>query len=185
MPKRTRIICHISKKSIFGLPTDGIVRATKATDEITGLLVKRLGPLGRYAHRDENNLKVDIADDKMIYNSNVYIEGGFKVWFGDLYMDSETQKTLKEVSALTSKKIYVLCEMDGRFLSFIPTDEYLEKVARYKFTQGAVEENEPHLTFMAFVGGKQEIITIPDSKRKEMVKNTEGSIGYAYRGKKG
>lgn len=173
---KKRIIEYLSKRRIMGLPIDGVVVANASSDEVTRLLEKRLGPLGRYIHRDENNLKVDISDENMIYNANIYIDGGLKVWFGDLYMDEDTQKTLKEVCTLTSRTLYVLHEMDGRFLSFVPNNEYLEKVARYKITQDSFEKREPHLTIMAFVDGKQEIITIPKNRRRKIVNGTDNVL---------
>ena len=163
MPK-SRIIRYLSEKKICGLPIDGVVKASESSDEVTRLLEKKLGPLGRYTHRDENNLKIDIMDKRMIYNANIYINGGFKVWFGDIYMDEETQEILKEVSKLTAKTLYVLQEMDGRFLTFIPDDEYLDRVARYKITQDKIEEREPHSTIVIFTNGERKNIRISRKK---------------------
>lgn len=61
-----------------------------------------------------------------IPNANIFMTGGYKVFYGDFLSNEKTMNDLKRVSKKFNVKLYVLRESDGRFLSAPPSDEYLE-----------------------------------------------------------
>lgn len=60
-------------------------------------------------------------------NGNIFISGGYKVWYGDIFSDKKTLNLLKSFSKEFNTTFYILKEHDGRFLSQSPDDKYLEE----------------------------------------------------------
>lgn len=62
-----------------------------------------------------------------IFNANIYDSDAEKIWYGDLEIERDRQ-ALAELSEAVGS-IYILWEMDGRFLEKRPTIEYVRSRA--------------------------------------------------------
>lgn len=85
---------------------------------ISKLAVELLGYPDRMLYRSKGRGK-----PTTIFNANVYNSKAEKIWYGDL----EIERDLKALIELSGRmgSIYILWEMDGRFLEKIPTIEYV------------------------------------------------------------
>lgn len=134
LPLKTR-----GKIDIFNMPkgiiTDGVVKSTKDSAEITKLISELIGPVGNMICGSKSWFEENYGDrvgPRIVFNANVFTERGEKVFYGDLLLGHITVSLLKKVSILFDTPLYVLHESRGRFLNFIPDKEYLEKQAILK-----------------------------------------------------
>ena len=83
---------------------------------------KLLGWAGRMIYRSKSMKK-----PTTIFNANIFNSRAKKIWFGDLEIERD-KEALLELSR-QSGPIYILYEMDGRFLEKIPTSWYVKSMA--------------------------------------------------------
>lgn len=118
-----------------GLPTDGVVKSTPEAAEITKLIAERVGPVGQMLAGSKSGFREahgDRVGPRMVFNSNLFTPDGCKVYYGDLLLGPLCIAVLKQISALAGCPLYVLYEMDGRFIDFVPDEKYLEGKAVLK-----------------------------------------------------
>lgn len=111
--------------------TDGIIKSTPESTEATKLIAKLVGPVGQMLCSSKTWGREKYGP-RMVFNANIFMASGEKVWYGDILLGPITIRILKQISRLIASPLYVLYEGDGRFLDFVPTQEYLEERAILK-----------------------------------------------------
>lgn len=84
--------------------------------------VELLGPPDRMLYRSKS-----LGKPTTIFNANIYNSGAEKIWYGDLEIERD-RKALIELSARVGP-VYILWEMDGRFLEKMPAIGYVRSRA--------------------------------------------------------
>ncbi|MFZ5998015.1 MAG: hypothetical protein ACOYW7_11090 [Nitrospirota bacterium] len=88
-----------------------------------------------------------------IFNANIFNARAKKVWFGDLEIERDREALLK-----LSKKLgplYILYEMDGRFLKEIPTPGYVKGWAAVVIDNGMITYSEDFARWVEFQSKKR------------------------------
>jgi hypothetical protein len=75
-----------------------------------------------------------------IFNANVYNSGAEKIWYGDLEIERDREALIELSSRIGS--VYILWEMDGRFLQEMPTIGYIKSHAIVTIECGSIKYNE-------------------------------------------
>ncbi len=96
-----------------------------------------------------------------IFNANIFNSRAKKIWFGDIEIESDKEALLAISRRLGT--IYILYEMDGRFLKTIPTIYYIKQRAIVIIEKGSI-------SYMHDFAKRVEIL------RKKMQKNAKKSI---------
>jgi len=89
-----------------------------------------LGYPGRMISGSKSAYSAKYGTHFTIFNSNVFVEGIGKVWYGDLDLTKDESK-LSKLALTLRQKIHVLYEMDGRFENEDRSDKDLSKVSAY------------------------------------------------------
>jgi len=99
--------------------------------KISRAAVKLIGFPGRMLYRSKS-----MRQPTTIFNANIFNSRAKKIWFGDLEIEKDKEALLK----LSQKigPIYILFEMDGRFLEHIPTIHYIKVQAVVTVENGAI-----------------------------------------------
>ena len=125
----------ITIKKIYDLPgvaipTDYNVKYNEESEKVAEKCRKLFGSPGRmlFASKSNGEKICEEKGCKFIPNANLFIES-YKVWFGDVALDSSFKKKVQDLAKRYKKSFYVLWEMDGRFLDSVPTEEYLKSKA--------------------------------------------------------
>ncbi len=108
--------------------TDRFTRISKHATEL-------LGYPDRMLYRSKS-----MARPTTIFNANVYNAKAEKIWYGDLEIERD-REVLIELSNRVGA-IYILWEMDGRFLEKKPTEAYVKSRAIVMVENGNVTYNE-------------------------------------------
>lgn len=128
----------------FALPTDTNVKENENSKKVEEKLHKELGWPGMILFGSKSTGH-DLAVKKKkeyVSNSNIFINGGYKVWYGDFFSHDEPMGKLKSVSKEFGVTFYILREHDGRFLQNPPDDKYLEERYRIKISGEEVTINK-------------------------------------------
>ena len=90
--------------------------------KISRAAVKLIGFPGRMLYRSKS-----MRQPTTIFNANIFNARAKKIWFGDLEIERDKEALLK----LSQKigPVYILYEMDGRFLEHIPNIHYIKTQA--------------------------------------------------------
>ena len=89
-------------------------KMTNEQKEILSLFISNRLNLGRTLTRSISRYKTQHPDNLIVFNANVILENGDKVWYGDLDVSLD-KHILKEVSRRCGKTLYVLEELDARY----------------------------------------------------------------------
>jgi hypothetical protein len=90
--------------------------------KISRVAEKLLGIAGRMLYTSKSMKK-----PTTIFNANIFNAKAKKIWFGDLEIERDREALLRLSQKLGT--IYILYEMDGRFLKTMPTPEYVKYMA--------------------------------------------------------
>jgi len=71
-----------------------------------------------------------------IFNANIFNEEAKKIWFGDIEIERDKDPLLR-LSRL-SGPLYILYEMDGRFLKKVPDKNYIKDKAIVIVSEGKI-----------------------------------------------
>lgn len=123
---------------------------------------KLLGMCGRMLYHSKS-----MKQPTTIFNANIFNSRAKKIWFGDLEIDRDKGALLK-----LSRRIgplYILWEMDGRFLEQIPTIGYVKSRAIVTVENGSI-------TYSPEFAEKVEILTerMKNSKKKRAKRQGNG-----------
>lgn len=99
--------------------------------KITKTAEKCLGLSGRMLYPSKSMKK-----PTTIFNANIFNARAKKIWFGDLEIERDKDALLKISKRLGA--LYVLWEMDGRFLEHIPTIGYVKNMALVTVKNGCI-----------------------------------------------
>lgn len=102
----------------------------KFTD-LSSVAKEHLGIPGRMLYHSKSRGKATT-----IFNANIFDRKAKKIWYGDLEIERD-----REALLVISGKIgplYVLYEMEGRFLEFVPTKRYVEAKAAVTVSDGRI-----------------------------------------------
>ena len=88
-----------------------------------------------------------------IFNANVYNAGAEKIWYGDLEIERD-REALIELSN-REEAIYILWEMDGRFLKKAPTITYIKDRAIVTIENGAITYSPAFQRYVDFTKRRQ------------------------------
>lgn len=116
---------------------------------------KLLGMCGRMLYRSKS-----MKQPTTIFNANIFNAKAKKIWFGDIEIERDRKALLK-----LSKRIgplYILWEMDGRFLDFIPSIGYVKSRAAVTVEDGVITYSEEFAEYVKVL-------------RERLSKNTENS----------
>ncbi|MDA8085734.1 MAG: hypothetical protein M0Z75_03455 [Nitrospiraceae bacterium] len=94
-----------------------------------------LGPSGRMLYRSKSQAK-----PTTIFNVNIFDRNAKKIWFGDLEIERDREALISISEKLGP--LYILWEMHGRFLSFVPTRRYIEAKAIVTVASGRISYNK-------------------------------------------
>jgi len=92
---------------------------------------KLLGMCGRMLYHSKS-----MKQPTTIFNANVFNARAKKIWFGDMEIERDKEALLKLSRRLGP--LYILYEMDGRFLEFIPTIGYIKSRAAVTVENGTI-----------------------------------------------
>lgn len=82
----------------------------------------------------------DMGKPTTIFNANVYNFKADKIWYGDLEIERD-REALIELSTREGP-IYILWEMDGKFLKQRPTLGYIKSLSIVTVENGSIAYNE-------------------------------------------
>lgn len=74
-----------------------------------------------------------------VFNINIFNSRAKKIWFGDIEIERDKQALLAISRRLGV--IYIIYEMDGRFLKTIPTIDYIKEKALVIIEKGSISYN--------------------------------------------
>lgn len=114
---------------------------------------KLLGMCGRMLYRSKS-----MKQPTTIFNANIFNARAKKIWFGDIEIERDKEALLK-----LSRKIgplYILWEMDGRFLDFIPSIGYVKSRAAVTVEDGVISYSKEFAEYVEVL-------------RKRLSKNTK------------
>jgi hypothetical protein len=99
--------------------------------KISRTAIELIGFPGRMLYRSKS-----MRQPTTIFNANIFNSRARKIWFGDLEIERDKEALLK----LSQKigPVYILYEMDGRFLEHIPNIHYIKAQAVVTVENGAV-----------------------------------------------
>lgn len=128
----------------YALPTDTNVKENDNSKKVEEQLHKELGWPGMILFGSKSTGHDVAKKKKLAYvsNSNIFMNGGYKVWYGDFLSHDEPMGKLKKVSKELGATFYILREHDGRFLSQPPDDKYLEERYIIKISGDEVTINQ-------------------------------------------
>jgi len=115
---------------------------------------KRLGMCDRMLYPSKS-----MKQPTTIFNANVFNARAKKIWFGDMEIERDKEALLKLSRRLGP--LYILYEMDGRFLEFIPTIGYIKSSAAVTVENGTISYSRD---FSKYV----EAITLRLKKRRKI-----------------
>ena len=92
---------------------------------------KLLGMCGRMLYHSKS-----MKQPTTIFNANIFNVRAKKIWFGDIEIERDREGLLKISRRLGP--LYVLEEMDGRFLEFLPTIGYIKSRAAVVIENGTI-----------------------------------------------
>ncbi len=98
---------------------------------ISKTAMKLMGFPGRMLYPSKS-----IRQPTTIFNANIFNSRAKKIWFGDMEIELDAEKLL----ALSKRlgPLFIMREMDGRFLEWIPTIGYLREEALVIIENGAI-----------------------------------------------
>jgi hypothetical protein len=99
--------------------------------KISRVAEKLLGIAGRMLYPSKSMKK-----PTTIFNANIFNAKAKKIWFGDLEIERDREALLELSQRLGH--IYILCEMDGRFLDEVPTPGYVRSAAKVTVEDGKI-----------------------------------------------
>lgn len=70
--------------------------------------------LGRMISHSKSGYRDKFPDNEVYFNSNIFVLGEGKIWYGDIDLTKEKDK-LENIAKQIGKDLYILREMDGRF----------------------------------------------------------------------
>jgi hypothetical protein len=70
--------------------------------------------LGRMISHSKSGYRDKFPDNEVYFNSNIFVLGEGKIWYGDIDVTKERDK-LENIAKEIGKDLYILREMDGRF----------------------------------------------------------------------
>jgi hypothetical protein len=70
--------------------------------------------LGRMISHSKSGYMDKFPDNEVYFNSNIFVLGEGKIWYGDIDVTKERDK-LENIAKEIGKDLYILREMDGRF----------------------------------------------------------------------
>lgn len=82
----------------------------------------------------------DMGKPTTIFNANIYNFKAEKIWYGDLEIELDREVLIE----LSNKEgpLYILWEMDGKFLERMPTFAYIKSRAIVTVENGTIAYNE-------------------------------------------
>jgi hypothetical protein len=92
---------------------------------------KLLGMCGRMLYTSKS-----MKQPTTIFNANIFNAKAKKIWFGDIEIERDKEALLKLSRKLGP--LYILWEMDGRFLDFIPSIGYIKSRAAVTVEDGVI-----------------------------------------------
>lgn len=104
--------------------TDKFARISRTATELLGIPDRML-------YRSKG-----MAKPTTIFNANLYDAKADKIWYGDLEVERDTEVLLKLFDSIGP--LYILYEMDGRFLEKPPTMAYIKDRAAVTVQNGAI-----------------------------------------------
>jgi hypothetical protein len=96
--------------------------------EEIGFGIGRMISYSKSAYRDK------FPDNEVYFNSNIFVLGEGKIWYGDIDVTKEREK-LENIAREIGKDLYILSEMDGRFENEELKDSEIITKARCKITK--------------------------------------------------
>lgn len=114
----------------FGdIPTDTNVKEGAESLKVQEELQQKFGFPGviMFGSKSDGTAHAKKKDIVFVPNGNIFLDGGYKVWFGDILTNAKTLQSLKAVSVQVQRPLYILREHDGRFLKEVPDNAYLEE----------------------------------------------------------
>lgn len=87
-----------------------------------GLIASRMISYSKSAYRDR------FPENEVYFNSNIFVLGEGKVWFGDIDITLDREQ-LQKVASQIGKDLFILREMDGRFENETLSDSEIIKRA--------------------------------------------------------
>ena len=103
--------------------------------DLSVIAEEHLGLSGRMLYRSKSQAK-----PTTIFNANIFDRNAKKIWFGDLEIERDREAFLSISEKLGP--LYILWEMHGRFLSFVPTKRYIEAKAIVTVASGRISYNK-------------------------------------------
>ncbi|MDA8091925.1 MAG: hypothetical protein M0Z52_12305 [Actinomycetota bacterium] len=88
-------------------------------EDLSPVAREYLGMAGRMLYHSKSKAK-----PTTIFNANIFDSRAKKIWFGDLEIERDRVALLKISNELGH--LYILYEMAGRFLDFVPSKRYVE-----------------------------------------------------------
>ena len=129
--------------SLTGIPTDRNIKFNEASVKASKECEKVFGFSGKmeFAHKSDGRDYCEKKGWKFIPNANIFLQGGYKIWYGDFIINPKNTLKMVELAKELKKKLYLLWEMDGRFLEAPPTDDYLLAKAVFVADFGGKEKD--------------------------------------------
>jgi len=113
----------------FSVPTDTNVKVSDESNRVTKTLTEIFGYCGKMLYGSKSFGREDCEKKGWIFipNANLFLEGGYKVWYGDFIINKTNKSKLNKLMSKLNKRIYLLYESTGRFLAEPPIDTYLQE----------------------------------------------------------
>lgn len=111
--------------------------------------VTLLGLHGRMIYRSKS-----MAKPTTIFNANIFDAKAKKIWFGDLEIERDREALTSLCNQIGS--IYILSEMDGRFLKKVPTPRTVKNTAIVSVEDGNIAYSESFATMVTLLNERME-----------------------------
>lgn len=103
---------------------------------------KLLGMSGRMLYHSKS-----MKQPTTIFNANIFNSKAKKIWAGDIEIERDKEALLKLSKRLGP--LYVLWEMDGRFLEFIPGINYVKSIAAVTIENGSISHSKDFAKYVS------------------------------------
>ncbi|HAM51833.1 MAG TPA: hypothetical protein DCP92_14540 [Nitrospiraceae bacterium] len=145
-------------------------------EDLTPLAREHLGFPGRMLYHSKS-----LAKPTTIFNANLFNKEARKIWYGDLEIERDREALLKLSEELGP--LYILWEMDGRFLESEPTPGYVKAKAAVTVADGEITYSEH---FKKYIEAMKERLARIAKKRKDrgvvsiIAEGKEAETGMRY-----
>lgn len=141
--------------------------------KISTVAINLLGYPDRMLYRSKSMKK-----PTTIFNANVYNSRAEKIWYGDLEIERD-REALIELSHKVGP-LYILWEMDGRFLDQMPTVGYVKSRAIVTVESGNIRYSEEFDTRMKILMQRESQKAVnkrhqPDAVLRKTTTNRKGA----------